>query len=91
LAWPQNAAWRNTSKFVGALIFGGERVTIRSAWTALNLALIVASTTCGVDPRLIIGHWAFDAEELPIVVGDDKEKGRTGIGCGHVANDSQVR
>jgi hypothetical protein len=91
LAWPQDAAWWNACEFVGTVVVGGERVTIRSAWAAHNPALIVTGTTSGILPWLVVGHWAFDAEEPLIVVGDDKEKGRTDVECGHVSNDFQMR
>jgi hypothetical protein len=48
---------------VGALVVGGERVTIWVGRTALNPPLIVASTHGRILPRLIVGHRSFDAKE----------------------------
>ena len=75
-AQSQDAAGRNTTEFVGALVVGGERVTIRGGRAALNSPLIVAGIHGRIPPRPVVGHRAFDAKEPLIVVGDDEEERR---------------
>jgi hypothetical protein len=50
---------------VGALVFGGERITIRAGRAANDVPVIVAGMPSGVVPRPDIGHRAFDGEEAP--------------------------
>jgi hypothetical protein len=59
---------------VGALVVGGERVTIRGGRAALNSPLIVAGILGRIPPRPVIGHRAFDAKKPLIVVSDDEEE-----------------
>ena len=55
-AQSQDAAGRNTTEFVGALVVGGERVTIRGGRAALNSPLIVAGIHGHIPPRPVVGR-----------------------------------
>jgi hypothetical protein len=74
MAWPQDAARRNAADFVSASVFSGERITIRAGRAALNPPLIIAGILGRIPPRPVVNHWAFDAEELPVEIGNDEEE-----------------
>jgi hypothetical protein len=92
LARPHDASRRNTGKLSGALEFGDESVSIRAGRAAHDApAELVASMASGILPGLIVGYRAFDGKEPLIVVGDDEEERRGGVGRGRFSNNSQVR
>jgi hypothetical protein len=75
LARPEDAPWRNTGKFFGAMEFDGECVSIRAGWAAHDAPEeLVASMARGIGPGPVIGHRAFDAKASLIVIGDDEEE-----------------
>jgi hypothetical protein len=53
-------------------------------------AELLVSMAGGVAPWLLVGHRPFDAEESLIVVGDDDEERRVGVGHRRFSDNSQV-
>jgi hypothetical protein len=68
---------------VGALVFGGERVSIRPGRSARDAPLVaVAGVSGGVVPGAVVGHRAFDGEDAPVVVAMIRKNGAGGGGAG---------
>jgi hypothetical protein len=94
LAWLQNASRRDATKFRGALKISGKPVPVRAARAAHDAPVkIVTRMTGSIVPRPIVGHRAFNAKGSPIMVGDNEEERRRGIGVGRgwASDDSEVR
>jgi hypothetical protein len=70
----QDASWRSATEFVGALIVGGERITIRAGRAALDLPPIVVGISGAILPRPVVGHRAFDGKETLVEIGNDQEE-----------------
>jgi hypothetical protein len=73
------------------LKFCGKPVPIRAGWAAYDAPVkIVTGMAGGILPWLVVGHWAFDAKEPLIIVGDDEKERRRRIGVsrGWVSNNS---
>jgi len=69
-----NAARRDAGQLALTVELCGDRVTIPPAGAANNLALLVARLAGGGLPGSVVGHWAFDRENSPILVNDDQEE-----------------
>ena len=57
-----------------AIELRGDRITIRPTGAANNLTLLVACLAGGGLPGSVVGHWAFDGEDTPILVDDDQKE-----------------
>ncbi len=83
MARPQDAPRRNAGQFFSTLEFEGERVSIWAGWATNNASMkLVTRMASGVVPGPVVGHRAFDAEEFPVAIGDDKEERRQLLGHG---------
>jgi hypothetical protein len=71
---PKRDSPRSSGELVGFPVSGGERVTIRAGRAIHDVPLMVARIPGGVIPWLVVGHQAFDGEEVPVMVGEDDEE-----------------
>jgi hypothetical protein len=93
LAWLQDAARWDATKFLGTLKISGKLVPVRSDRAAHDASVkIITGMPGSVVPWPVVGHWAFNTKEPLIVIGDDEEKrcGWISVGRGWISDDSQV-